>query len=229
MRARLLLLAVFAVFMFSGCAAVLTQRDYADVQIFCYPGEQVFLETKPATAYAEVRAPAEITGIKEAVEQKPAIKGVRSVNSPEQADISYVIALSDASVQKTASTDVHNPDGYGRHAVHSLGAGTGIAALSGGNLTSVGIGTVATFVGGSVIRETVNRWVTLNDLRIRADVLVREKLPAPKGKGKPATDGGGYADHQTYIIVRAQKANLTWDECAAEVKARLVKEITAAI
>jgi hypothetical protein len=219
----------------TGCAAVQTQRDYGDLKLFCYPGEPVFLETQPKTAYVAVRAPTEITGLKEAVEQKLTLKGIHIVDSPEQADISYVVALYNASVQETAAADVQKFGGP--NAAHSLGAGTGIATLSGGNLTSVGVGTAASFVGGSVVNATINRWVTLNDLRIRADVQVREKLPAQtvrKQKGKAAAPetvgaGDGYAYHQTYIVVRAQKVNLTWDECAAEVKARLVKEITAAI
>jgi hypothetical protein len=228
-----LLLLTFAVALYSGCAAVQTQMDYGDLKLFCYPGEPVFLETQPKTAYVAVQAPAEITGLKDAVEQKLKLKGINIVDSPEQADITYVVSLSNASVQETAASDVNKFGGPS--AAGSLGAGTGIATLSGGDLTSVGIGSAAAFVGGTVVNMTINRWVTLNDLRIRADVQVREKLPVEKkGRGVAAAvatpgAGDGYAYHQTYIVVRAQKANLTWEECASEVKARLVKEITSAI
>jgi hypothetical protein len=220
---------VFALSLQAGCVAVQMQRDYGEVEIFCYPGEQIFLETKPKTASVEVRAPAEITGIKQAVEQKLTQKGLQVVDAPERADISYEVVLSDASVQQTSAADVRRPGGS--LAAHSLGAGTGISTLGGGGLAGVGIGTAAFFVSGSLANATVNKWVTLNDLRIRADVLVREKLPAQNQKGKAAAAAATSGDvfHQTYIVVRAQKVNLKWEECAVEVKARLVKEITAAI
>jgi hypothetical protein len=232
MRILVLLSLLFANFLLSGCAAIHTQIEYADLKIFCYPGERIFLDTQPATAFVDVKAPPEITGVKEAIEQKLIAKNVRIVPTPDEADLVFQVVLSDASLQETSARRVQQFGGP--TAASAVGLGAGVGYLGNTDLTGVAVGAVGGLVGGTLVDMTINNWVKLGELRVRADVLVREKLPEKlkiKGAKKKEAEGddGRYARHQTNIVVRAQKANLTWDDCAVEVKARLVKEISGII
>ena len=88
-----------------------------------------------------------------------------------------------------------------------LRKGSEIRSWSPGDL--VGRGLDAIFIGS---------WLSVGTLKINAQVTVLEKRP-----GLPAATP--YFQQETLISVKAQRTNLSWDDCSVQVNQTLANEI----
>jgi hypothetical protein len=236
---RVLAFAFFAVYL-SGCAAIDTAIEFKDLKLFSYSGDPIILETKPRTAYVDVKAPVELAGLKQAIESKIRGKGIELVDSDASADLAIFVVLGDANLEETSAKRV-SQYGTGSTAAGGMVGGAGVGALSRGSLSGAVAGATIGLVGGSVADLTVNNWVKLGDLRVKADILVKERVPeSVKTKVESTTKSGAgtttsqerlekndnYLRHQTSVQVRAQKTNLKWEDCAEPMRQKLAQEIT---
>ena len=234
---------VFAAVFLTGCAAIDTAIEFKDLKLYSYSGDPIILETKPRTAFVEVKAPPELAGLKQSVESKIRGKGLELLESPDNADLAIFVVLGDANLEETSAKRL-SQYGAGSTAVGGTLAGAGVGALSRGSVSGAVAGATVGLVGGSLADLTVNNWVKLGDLRVKADVLVKERMAAKmKTKFESVTKSGSatttsqtslekddnYLRHHITIQVRAQKVNLKWEDCAEPMRQKLVDEITTFI
>ncbi|MDR3175630.1 MAG: complement resistance protein TraT [Desulfovibrio sp.] len=211
--------------LFCACSAVHTQMEYGTLQITSETGTAVFLETVPAAVFVEVKGPAEFDGLNRSLEHELSLKGLRIIRERAEADLVLRVALSDAGLEEISASQAH-PHGGTTAAAVGLGAGIGYISRPGRGVGMVAGGMVG-LLGGAVLDLTVNNWVKLGEVQVRADVRIEER-PRFRSGGEGAS-GGKNLLHQTRLVVRARKANLAWEDCAVEVKAALVKGIAAFI
>ncbi|MDR2801037.1 MAG: complement resistance protein TraT [Desulfovibrio sp.] len=203
--------------LFCACSAISTQMEYGTLQISSETGAAIFLETVPSTAFVEVKAPAEFDGLNRALEHALSLKGLRISQERGQADLILRVALSNADVEEISASRAHPHRGTTAAAV---GLGAGIGYISGpGRGSGVVAGGMVGLLGGALLDLTVDNWVKLGEVQVRADVRIEER---PRFKS-----GGENLLHQTRLVVSARKAGLTWEECAVEVKDALVRGIAA--
>ena len=188
-----LMLVMAVCFCASGCASIKAQQQYGELKIYSYLRDNLTLETSPETAYIAVEAPQGITGLQEAIEGRLKSKGMTIVNTPEAADLVFAVALSDANKTSIDSTDVQG-SGEVKFKLYTPGA----------------------MLGRGISNLLVNNWVTVDSLKINANVTMIEKKPG----------GKEYIKKETILSIRAQKTNLNWEDCANEVNQRLSQEIT---
>lgn len=206
----------------SGCSAMQTIAEYKDVKIYTYSDNPLVLQTKPLTAFLDYRAPKDLTGIEQGLRENITATGIRLVDSADNADVVFLIVLSNANTTSTSSRRVQ-----GRDTTAAGGAlvGAGGGFLASGNSAGTIAGALAGMAGGALVDVTVNSWVTLDELRIRGDMTVLEKVSG-KGLGYAVSPdkqvvqtfaGVPYLRHESRVSVRAQKANLSWDDCRNQV------------
>ncbi|MDR1488884.1 MAG: complement resistance protein TraT [Desulfovibrio sp.] len=204
---------------FCACSAISTQMEYRTLQISSETGTAVFLETIPTTAFVEVKAPAEFDGLNRALEHELSLKGLRISQERGQADLILRVALSNAGLEEISASQAH-PHGGTTAAAVGLGAGIGYISGPGRGVGMVAGGMVG-LLGGAIVDLTIDNWVKLGEVQVRADVRIEER---PRFKS-----GGEGLLHQTKLVVRARQANLTWEDCAVEVKSALAKGIASFI
>lgn len=206
---------IVMLFWLAGCAAMHTQAQFGELKIYAFLDEPIMLITSPKTAYINFRAPDDVQSIKEHIIVKIREKGVRLVDAPEKAEIIYFILLSDATLEESSARQVQGTD-------HTLAAGStsgGVAGyLARGDLAGTLVGAAVGATAGALVDVTVNNWVKLGELRVRGDILTREK-----------TAPGNYREHKTRIIVRAQKTNLKWEDCEEQVATKFAEVISGSL
>ena len=205
-----------------GCSAMQTMSEYKDVKIYTYSDNPFVLQTKPKTAYLDYRVPKELTGIEQGIKESIAAKGIRLVESADNADVVFLIVLSNANTTSTSSRRVQGRDTTAAGGA-LVGAGGGFLAT--GNSVGTIAGALAGMTGGALVDVTVNSWVTLDELRIRGDMTVLEKISgqgpgyavSPEKQVIQTFSGIPYMRHESRVSVRAQKANLSWDDCREQM------------
>lgn len=228
----------------AGCAGMQTYMEHSDLDVKAYTEETVFIEgAKGKQIYVSLDNPLpELTDVQKRIEADLAGRGYQIAQSEASADFVMVVRVNDGQIDEKAARQVQGTPEQS----HVWGGAAGAAAgvQSGGDLNNIVIGAAAGAAGGALADLTVNSWVKLGTLKVRADVLLKQKVDEPvrtsvasairSGTSSVINQereirGDNYMRYHTRVLVIAKKVSLTWDECAEQVKNALAQEIAKTI
>ena len=223
---KLILLLCF-VFSLSGCAAIQTEIEFADLDIVSNTQVPVFLRNeKSQNLFLVVENPIqEWKSLSLNLAQSYEAKGYKIVTEREKADLILAVRVQN-------NKDIHKNSARAVQGTRGLEAGVGsVAGASLGYLVSNGdpVSTIASGIGGLVVGGladvTINSWVYKGVLEVNGDVVVLERKPNVKKDKWWLSEDGIMKETNTKVTVRATQSRLTWDKAAIPVGDRITMEL----
>lgn len=230
---------------FTGCAGMQTYMEHSDLDVKAYTEDTVFLEgVKGKQVFVALDNPLpELKDMRQRIEADLVERGYKIASVESVADLVMVVRVNDGQIDEKSARQVQGGTPEQSH-VWGGAAGAAAGLQSGGDLKDVAIATAAGATTGALADLTVNSWVKLGTLKVRADVLLKQKVDEPvKTMVNAAIQSGtstvinqerevkgeNYMRYHTRVMVIAKKVSLTWAECAEQVKDALAKEVAKTI